>query len=115
MKSRRMTVCRGPTLRLQGCSLERAGFVPGTPVKIHVSKGRLVLEAIDLAAEEEAAIKAFIHAEQELSQEREAIAAAANAWFDALWPARIAAPGSGRTGARVGDGRVRTGSVRFDP
>jgi hypothetical protein len=32
-------------LRLQGAWLERAGFAIGVPVKVHVSPGRLVIEA----------------------------------------------------------------------
>jgi hypothetical protein len=34
-----------PMLRLQGAWLERAGFGIGVPVKVHVSRGRLVIEA----------------------------------------------------------------------
>ncbi len=34
-----------PMLRLQGAWLERAGFGIGVPVKVHVSPGRLVIEA----------------------------------------------------------------------
>jgi hypothetical protein len=34
-----------PMLRLQGAWLERAGFAIGVPVKVHVSLGRLVIEA----------------------------------------------------------------------
>ena len=36
-----------PQLRLQGAWLEDAGFAIGTPVKVHVSRGRLVIEAIE--------------------------------------------------------------------
>lgn len=35
-----------PLLRLQGAWLERAGFAIGTPVKLHVSRGHLVIEAV---------------------------------------------------------------------
>ena len=55
---RRLTVCnslrdiRGPTgrpmrapqLLLRGAWLQRAGFQTGVPVKVHVSRGRLVIE-----------------------------------------------------------------------
>jgi hypothetical protein len=34
-----------PMLRLQGAWLERAGFSIGVPVKVQVSRGRLVIEA----------------------------------------------------------------------
>lgn len=52
---RRLTVgygpCRGamsvPLLRLQGAWLERAGFLIGRKVKVHVSFGRLVIEAAE--------------------------------------------------------------------
>ena len=36
-----------PLLRLQGAWLERAGFSVGVPVKVHVSRGRLVIEAAE--------------------------------------------------------------------
>ena len=36
-----------PLLRLQGAWLERAGFAIGVPVKVHVSSGRLVIEAVE--------------------------------------------------------------------
>ena len=36
-----------PMLRLQGAWLERAGFAIGAPVKVHVSRGRLVIEAAE--------------------------------------------------------------------
>jgi Toxin SymE, type I toxin-antitoxin system len=36
-----------PLLRLQGAWLERAGFATGVPVKVHVSRGRLVIEAAE--------------------------------------------------------------------
>jgi hypothetical protein len=36
-----------PMLRLQGAWLERAGFGIGVPVKVHVSPGRLVIEAAE--------------------------------------------------------------------
>ena len=36
-----------PLLRLQGAWLERAGFAVGAPVKLHVSRGRLVIEAAE--------------------------------------------------------------------
>jgi hypothetical protein len=36
-----------PMLRLQGAWLERAGFAIGVPVKVHVSPGRLVIEAAE--------------------------------------------------------------------
>ena len=36
-----------PLLRLQGAWLERAGFETGAPVKVHVSRGRLVIEAAE--------------------------------------------------------------------
>ena len=36
-----------PLLRLQGAWLERAGFAIGVPVKVHVSRGRLVIEAAE--------------------------------------------------------------------
>jgi len=36
-----------PQLRLQGAWLERAGFAIGVPVKVHVSRGRLVIEAAE--------------------------------------------------------------------
>ena len=36
-----------PMLRLQGAWLERAGFAIGAPVKLHVSRGRLVIEAVE--------------------------------------------------------------------
>jgi Toxin SymE, type I toxin-antitoxin system len=36
-----------PMLRLQGAWLERAGFGVGVPVKVHVSRGRLVIEAAE--------------------------------------------------------------------
>ncbi len=55
---RRMTVCnslrdirgsngrpiRAPQLLLRGAWLQRAGFHVGVPVKVHVSRGRLVIE-----------------------------------------------------------------------
>ena len=58
---RRLTVCYGtrrihgpdghsmsaPMLRLQGAWLERAGFLVGHMVKVHVSFGRLVIEAAE--------------------------------------------------------------------
>ena len=37
-----------PRLCLQGAWLERAGFATGVPVKVHVSFGRLVIEAAEL-------------------------------------------------------------------
>ena len=60
-ESRRLTVSYGtyrvrepdgramsvPLLRLQGAWLERAGFAIGVPVKVHVSRGRLVIEAAE--------------------------------------------------------------------
>jgi len=56
---RRVTVCnslrdirgpngrpmRAPQLLLRGRWLQRAGFQVGVPVKVHVSRGRLVIEA----------------------------------------------------------------------
>jgi hypothetical protein len=36
-----------PLLRLQGAWLQRAGFGIGVPVKVHVSRGRLVIEAAE--------------------------------------------------------------------
>ncbi|MFZ0500988.1 MAG: SymE family type I addiction module toxin [Steroidobacteraceae bacterium] len=56
---RRLTVCnalrdiqgpngrlmRAPQLLLRGRWLQRAGFQVGVPVKVHVSRGRLVIEA----------------------------------------------------------------------
>ena len=36
-----------PLLRLQGAWLEHAGFAIGVPVKVHVSRGRLVIEAAE--------------------------------------------------------------------
>jgi hypothetical protein len=36
-----------PQLRLQGAWLERAGFAIGVPVKVQVSRGRLVIEAVE--------------------------------------------------------------------
>jgi hypothetical protein len=36
-----------PLLRLQGAWLERTGFATGVPVKVHVSRGRLVIEAAE--------------------------------------------------------------------
>jgi len=56
---RRLTVCnslrdiqeqdgrptRAPQLLLRGAWLQRAGFHAGVPVKVHVSRGRLVIEA----------------------------------------------------------------------
>ena len=36
-----------PLLRLQGAWLERAGFAIGAPAKVHVSRGRLVIEAAE--------------------------------------------------------------------
>ncbi len=36
-----------PRLCLQGAWLERAGFATGVPVKVHVSAGRLVIEAAE--------------------------------------------------------------------
>lgn len=56
---RRLTVCnslrdiqepngrpmRAPQLLLRGRWLQRAGFRVGVPVKVHVSRGRLVIEA----------------------------------------------------------------------
>ena len=56
---RRLTVCnslrdiqghdgrptRAPQLLLRGAWLRRAGFHAGVPVKVHVSRGRLVIEA----------------------------------------------------------------------
>jgi len=56
---RRLTVCnslrdihghngrpmRAPQLLLRGAWLQRAGFDAGVPVKVHVSRGRLVIEA----------------------------------------------------------------------
>ena len=55
---RRLTVCnslrdirgpngrpmRAPQLLLRGAWLQRAGFGSGVPVKVHVSRGRLVIE-----------------------------------------------------------------------
>ena len=55
---RRLTVCnslrdvqgpkgrptRAPQLLLRGAWLQRAGFHAGVPVKVHVSRGRLVIE-----------------------------------------------------------------------
>jgi hypothetical protein len=35
-----------PMLRLQGAWLERAGFAIGATVKVHMSHGRLVIEAV---------------------------------------------------------------------
>lgn len=57
--ARRLTVCnalrdiqgpngrpvRAPQLLLRGRWLQRAGFHAGVPVKVHVSRGRLVIEA----------------------------------------------------------------------
>ena len=50
-----MCMVRGPDgramsvsmLRLRGAWLERAGFGIGVPVKVHVSRGRLVIEAAE--------------------------------------------------------------------
>jgi hypothetical protein len=70
-------------------------------VWIYVQKDRLVLEAIDLAAEDAAAVQAYIHAEQELALERAGIGVTSNAWCDALWPHRVAAPAHDQI--RVGD------------
>ena len=65
---RRLTVCnslrdikgrdgrptRAPQLLLRGAWLRRAGFHAGVPVKVHVSRGRLVIEADrDRAPQEE--------------------------------------------------------------
>ncbi len=65
---RRMTVCnslrdirgpnerpmRAPQLLLRGAWLQRAGFHAGVPVKVHVSRGRLVIELDrDHAAQDE--------------------------------------------------------------
>jgi Toxin SymE, type I toxin-antitoxin system len=36
-----------PLLRLQGAWLERAGFAIGASVKVHASRGRLVIEAVE--------------------------------------------------------------------
>lgn len=36
-----------PNLRLRGTWLERAGFAIGVPVKVNVSRGRLVIEAVE--------------------------------------------------------------------
>ena len=36
-----------PNLRLQGAWLERAGFAIAVPVKVHVSRGRLVIEVAE--------------------------------------------------------------------
>lgn len=36
-----------PLLRLQGAWLARAGFAIGVPVRVHVSSGRLVIEAAE--------------------------------------------------------------------
>ena len=36
-----------PQLRLQGAWLERAGFAIGVPVKVQVTLGRLVIEAVE--------------------------------------------------------------------
>ena len=36
-----------PLLRLQGAWLESAGFAIGVPVKVQVSRGRLVIEAVE--------------------------------------------------------------------
>ena len=36
-----------PLLRLQGAWLERAGFPIGVPVRVHVGRGRLVIEAVE--------------------------------------------------------------------
>ena len=36
-----------PLLRLQGAWLGRAGFAIGAPVKVHVNRGRLVIEAVE--------------------------------------------------------------------
>jgi hypothetical protein len=58
---RRLTVCnslrdvqgpkgrptRAPQLLLRGVWLQRAGFYAGLPVKVHVSSGRLVIEAAE--------------------------------------------------------------------
>src|SRR6185437_285318 len=48
---RRMTVGYiGPSvpyLRMQGWWLDRAGFGAGTPVRVEVSEGRLILEAVE--------------------------------------------------------------------
>jgi hypothetical protein len=72
-RRRRMTVCRGPTLRLQGCWFERAGFPSGTKVNILLEEGRrLVLQAVDREAEIEAAIKAEIRVTEEHLEERAA-------------------------------------------
>lgn len=38
---------RMPFVRLSGRWLDRAGFAIGTPVRVQVSRGRLVLEAIE--------------------------------------------------------------------
>jgi len=57
-RARRLTVCnslrdiqgpngrpmRVPQLLLRGAWLQRAGFHAGVPVKVHVSRGRLVIE-----------------------------------------------------------------------
>jgi len=45
---------RAPQLLLRGAWLQRAGFHVGVPVKVHVSRGRLVIEADrDRAAQDE--------------------------------------------------------------
>jgi Toxin SymE, type I toxin-antitoxin system len=36
-----------PLLRLQGAWLERAGFAIGASVQVHVSRGRIVIEAVE--------------------------------------------------------------------
>lgn len=48
---RYMTFCKGPTLKLRGRWLERAGFAPGTIVRIAVTRDRLVFEAAGKVSE----------------------------------------------------------------
>ena len=48
---RYMTFCKGPTLKLRGRWLERAGFAPGTIVRIAVTRHRLVFETAGKVSE----------------------------------------------------------------
>jgi hypothetical protein len=84
-RRRRMTVLRGhpgSDLRLKGLWFERAGFPSGTKVDILLEEGgRLVLEAVDLEAEWDAAIQAEVSAGELRMEERAASYRAA----DELW------------------------------
>lgn len=46
--SPRPVLPRMPFVRLAGRWLDRAGFAIGTPVRVEVSRGRLVLEVIEV-------------------------------------------------------------------